>query len=518
MNQSLEEFITDSELQLEKKKDALEDSKNKSIEFLKKYVVTNIEIKNLIIQDRVKKKESLREKIIRKNYSIIYKDAETFINNLTDIIGIRIVCLLEKEEKLLFEELDKIFTEDDDEYSIIPNSKLKESYLRINKRKQPMLQKNGYEIYKLDCQWISQDIKVNVELQIKSLVHMFWGEVEHMLFYKNYSYTVGAEFYRNYMNSTKQLLNTVDNQLDTMKNQLFFQTSKEQIEESRQMVTKLVYNAYQPFIINMYKCNLDLREVYDLAVHIKFQRTFENEEALSKTNEIINILHSTTGQMTDSTFQFEVYEANKSSFSKEIQEFSIILNSFAHGNDVFWKTFFATQKLLLKENNFTKVLDQTSEKLLSFFDGLREEFDEGLNEVTTMLMETIRLGIIEAFKSYKKIDFFSPSIYQMKIFDRISTFIQENKEEFYALDKNSDFQKLKEKLNRSVKFLIIININSIINKKITLEELNELNSWLNDADNLWLPTANRELLQTFINQKMHINQEQFKLLFKELEE
>ncbi|WPP40712.1 hypothetical protein SK066_19245 [Paenibacillus hunanensis] len=518
MNESLETFITESEKQLNTKANKLEESRNRIFEFIKENIMPEVGIKNLTVQGRVKQKESLREKIIRKNYFIDYNTADEFINELTDIIGIRIVCLLEKEEKLLFEELDKLFTQIDNGYHVIPDTNVRNDYLRINKLNQPKLQKNGYEIYKLDCQWVSGKSVINVELQLKSLVHMFWGEIEHMLFYKNYAYMVGAEFYRNYMDSTKQLLNAVDHQLDIMKNQMFARSSSKQIEESRQMVTKLVYNTYQPVVTRIYKCDLDLREVYDLAIHIKFQGIFESNEALSRTTEIINILNSTTGQMNDTTFMFESYKPSQSSLSEELKKVSCILDTLIKENDVFWKTLFATLKLLLKENNSTKILDQTSEKLMNFFTGLNEEFDEGTNEVTDIVIKDIQSGIIKAFEDYKKLDFFSPSIHQSDIYESILIFIRENRESFYELENDPKFKKSKEKLSHMISSLITIKINSIVNKKVTNADLRKLNELVNDSDMVWIPEIHRDNLEKVTGKNVDIDRKEFNSLFQKSEE
>src|SRR5690606_33557192 len=53
------------------------------------------------LQDRIKTSHSLKEKIIRKNYYEKHNgNAEEFIKNLPDMIGVRCVCLLQKDEEI----------------------------------------------------------------------------------------------------------------------------------------------------------------------------------------------------------------------------------------------------------------------------------------------------------------------------------------------------------------------------------------------------------------------------------
>ena len=51
---------------------------------------------------------------------------------------------------------------------------------------QPQLQRNGFTIYRIDGYYLFNGRKVNFELQIKSMVHSFWSEIEHQVVYKKY--------------------------------------------------------------------------------------------------------------------------------------------------------------------------------------------------------------------------------------------------------------------------------------------------------------------------------------------
>ena len=63
------------------------------------------------ISTRVKGESSLREKILRKNLYKRYAYPEGIIQNLSDLIGVRIQCRFLEEEQLLFETLRGKFTQ-----------------------------------------------------------------------------------------------------------------------------------------------------------------------------------------------------------------------------------------------------------------------------------------------------------------------------------------------------------------------------------------------------------------------
>lgn len=135
---------------------------------------------------RVKSENSLREKIVKNNYFLKYKEPKNVFDNLSDLIGVRIECRFIKDEEYIFKKIKKSF-----------NIKLEDGYYTCEKTpciklklsaKQPMIQKNGFEIYKIDGVYIYGKNSFNFELQIKSMVNVFWGEIDHKILYKNYNY------------------------------------------------------------------------------------------------------------------------------------------------------------------------------------------------------------------------------------------------------------------------------------------------------------------------------------------
>jgi len=170
------------------------------------------------ISTRVKSEKSLREKILRRHLYKFYAYPEGIIRNLSDLIGVRIQCRFLDEEKLLFDALYALFTEKciDGLYCVPgqPNVRLDLS------GPQPQMQQNGYAIYKIDGLVGTIGQSVRFELQIKALVHVFWGEVEHEIIYKNNSYMMMDSFMKEMLTLVYDNLRSVDKQLYLIYNQI----------------------------------------------------------------------------------------------------------------------------------------------------------------------------------------------------------------------------------------------------------------------------------------------------------
>ena len=94
---------------------------------------------------------------------------------------------------LFVAEIDKIFDEISKNFTVELDNGFYRSELNSNielklSEKQPTFQKNGFEIYKVDGRYVVEGgYFVNFELQIKSLVNIFRGEIDHSVLYKNYN-------------------------------------------------------------------------------------------------------------------------------------------------------------------------------------------------------------------------------------------------------------------------------------------------------------------------------------------
>lgn len=203
-------------------------------------------------QSRIKARESIREKIIRNRYYITFDNAAAILASMSDIIGCRIECRFLKDEIALLELLKQKFTYGETDFKA--TSKYSNLYLDVVS-KQPQVQKNGLNIYRLDGYYIFRNEKVKFELQIKSLVNSFWGSIEHKLVYKNNNYLDVDDFMSKMLVSINQSLNVLDAQLNIVHDQI--QTiSRKDIEFNEKNIELLITKAINDLFSIKMKENL----------------------------------------------------------------------------------------------------------------------------------------------------------------------------------------------------------------------------------------------------------------------
>ena len=145
MKLELFDFIDETLMMIEDKKDSIEEVADSLEKFFTDSFFINDHFLN--VNYRIKSAESLREKILRYNFYIKYKTPENLINNLSDLIGFRIECRFIEDEIKIYNDIVKLFKikEEDGFYSSPLNSNI---LLQLDE-KQPQIQKNGFEIYKI---------------------------------------------------------------------------------------------------------------------------------------------------------------------------------------------------------------------------------------------------------------------------------------------------------------------------------------------------------------------------------
>ncbi|MEF9950961.1 MAG: hypothetical protein RR840_00745 [Clostridium sp.] len=213
------------------------------------------------IVSRVKSTDSLKEKILRNEYYKKYITPEEVLSNLSDLVGVRIECRFIEDEKTIYRYLKKTFKIYDSKgyffSNLNPNIKLQLRSI------QPETQKNGFKIFRVDGKFLLHNKEYNFELQIKSIVNMFWGDIEHKIIYKNYNYMLNDKFFKEIMGSIRNSLSMIDNQLLVIDNHLNkVNTSdadvrKEQIEE---LLAKIVYDVFSKKMKNSIGFIVDFRK------------------------------------------------------------------------------------------------------------------------------------------------------------------------------------------------------------------------------------------------------------------
>ncbi len=151
---------------------ALEKMKNKLQELIDNInyesgynVITNI-------SSRIKKPNSIIDKMIKKGYSLTY---QALIENINDIAGVRIVCVSEKDVYKIVKQISKL-----DEINILK----KKDYIKKPK-------KSGYSAYHLIVEvpiyLQGHKVWVKVEVQVRTMAMDFWANIEHEVRYKTSS-------------------------------------------------------------------------------------------------------------------------------------------------------------------------------------------------------------------------------------------------------------------------------------------------------------------------------------------
>lgn len=182
------------------------------------------------LQSRVKGIPNFEEKLYRKNYIRDWDVSENKEENkelikkvLTDLIGIRVNCYFMKNEKILYDEFKKAVAEEK-----FPDFKLN--------FKENTDQKNKHKIWKFSG--IYKD-SYHFEVQIKSIVHNMWGEVDHKVIYKN-------PVYDGYIAKKKEISDALFNVFTASDNELY---SVYTMRESEEQLLRSLFFLYTKDII-----------------------------------------------------------------------------------------------------------------------------------------------------------------------------------------------------------------------------------------------------------------------------
>ena len=232
MNLKIFKHIDDIVQYYETIRDSFEDTALELKVWIEKLVCEN-SLYTLAVNFRVKEPASVREKMIKNSYYRIFSSKEESVANIQDIIGLRIECKFVDDEKYVYGLITTMFDKTEDGIYYY-NEKAPALRMKLSET-QPQKQKNGFDIYKIDGRYELGDVKVNFELQIKCLVNIFWGEIEHKIVYKNNAYVVLDDLVLDSMVSIKENLNLIDRQL----HQLYRRYKREDNAHMRQRIRNI---------------------------------------------------------------------------------------------------------------------------------------------------------------------------------------------------------------------------------------------------------------------------------------
>lgn len=357
---------------------------------------------------RIKSKDSLKEKIIRRNYFVKYPNPADGFNQIPDLIGLRIECRFIKDEEQIYKKIIEDFRlyTGGGMYASKLNKKI-----RLNlDDPQPQSLNNGFKIFKLDGEFFTGERTFLFELQIKSLVNVFWGEIDHKILYKNYNYVVTADFFKDIMNSIIDNLTMVDRQLMLLYDHVRNLDASVNISAEIQLKTllsKILHDVFTQKIYDELGLMMNLKTITDVVVNFLFMKSIKNKDLTYGENfiSLINRINLTSNCDMNIEEPIELKKEPKyyDSFSKGIGEILYVNMN----KDLEWNLFFKIISLINEASyseNFTEFLIfvryEYTISLLKLFDEM------GIDEDRKDYIESELLGfIVEAFKENPSLDF-----------------------------------------------------------------------------------------------------------------
>ena len=387
---------------LDKERDQLEViSKLLQMEFTEIMNLHTMEYLN--ITTRVKGRDSLKEKILRQGYYKKYNDPIRLIYQLSDLIGVRIECRFEQDERAIYKVLKKHFNvRNDDGYyynEMNPNVKLS-----LDGR-QPQKQKNGFKIFRIDGIVTDTNNELPFELQIKSLVNSFWGEIEHKIIYKNYNFLLVDDLLIEMMHSIKNNLALLDKQLLTIyRNVEQRQTDEEyQRRNLEEVMAKMCNDVFAKQLKEQLGMNVNIKKACQTIMKYTFSPNGMLEiqnisDSLIKALERISQISNEEVEFNvPIIFSREPHYTNK--FAQIVGPyFRDVMNKEFHWN-LFFKILFEIEPQdsvddFEKFLGFLEQAYQTSSSITRLKKILYSQLEEHADEVMETLMETVAHTIV----------------------------------------------------------------------------------------------------------------------------
>lgn len=249
------------------------------------------------LHTRIKSSDSLKEKMIRNQFYLDYHTPEEAIDNLHDLIGITIECRFIRNEHELYQSLFNHFIKQEKGYACCKENR--NLFLDL-KQPQPQIQRNGFTIYRLDGYYVFNNERINYELQIKSLVHNFWSNIEHEVVYKNPDFVMYDQFNKEMLGAIRDNLDVVDRQLEIMYKEISNQTRTTQIGMDEKSFKTFVARSINELVNRKMKDSLgfatDFKKCSAILAQYIYVRDFVNGERNHVTMieylELLNYLNT----------------------------------------------------------------------------------------------------------------------------------------------------------------------------------------------------------------------------------
>ena len=341
---AFKDLITDKELNWAKAQ--IEEQ----IKLFIKYLIENLGPKQRIFENpesRIKSYDSFSEKICRKGYIPTWQvtddkdtNKELIMRQLPDLIGFRITCFFLDTEWNIYNLLK--------EYN--DNGKFDEVTINFDENHG---QKNGHTLYKVTGRYNN---KYSFELQIKSIMHNIWGEVDHKTIYKSRDFDPNIEIKRNISEELFNILKASDKQLqllfeetnteEKLLQSLFFVKTKKEI--SKQIGTDILAEHYDRFF-KIFSEKIDRERIKDYIIVVLQEKKYKRKKDNLRTVETLE-------KELIKEIQYKFYEYDL-------------------------KSIFYIAKVIYPFNSYNEFLNYLSHRLLSpYAHDETDEFDTGHDE------------------------------------------------------------------------------------------------------------------------------------------
>lgn len=399
----------------------------------------------LNLSTRIKTPQSLREKLIRRNYYIKYPTPFEGFKKVPDLIGLRIECRFIKDEKEIYQKII-------DEFRIYCGNGYYASNINKNIRLnlediQPQVLNNGFKIYKLDGLYKNSKTSYSFELQIKSLVNLFWGEIDHKILYKNYNYMIVEDFFRDIMHSIIDNLFMVDKQLMILYDHVTNSDASGKDPAEKQLkvlLSKIIHDVFINKIYGELGFVFNIKVSTDIIVEFIFMKLKKNkdnsygEDFISLINRINEI--STLDMNLEEYINVDEKPKFYDSFTRNIG--NLILASL--NKDFEWNIFFKIITTIDRESDnqiFEDFIHFVRYQYTLLILNLFENFD--LSEDDKRDIENFILNlVIDKFKNNTTLEFL-----MVKSINKINSILESLK--FSEIEGKED---LKELFKREYKF------------------------------------------------------------------
>ncbi|UKB81292.1 hypothetical protein [Chryseobacterium sp. MEBOG07] len=388
-------------------------------------------IKYYSLKYRIKSKESLIEKFVRKNdgftiSNVVDLNSVTDVSTkkplliaelkkIPDIIGCRIVTELKHDCKQV---LSLLRAHND---LLITNEIL---FDKIDLDSQPQKMKNGLFIYKIKGIFRGS---FGFELQIKGKIEEAWGDMDHAIFYKDYSVTPIKNVTQVTMNNVGKLLDNVDEILLGLRNSSTeYQENLEQLSNLKDLNDELF-----PLIHKKLGISFEIEKIASFLTHLK-STALQNIDVPQRLNDLncdflqFNVDNNDLKKyitIRNNSFELMILEISYFSWNIQHDKFLLSHENYEEKLHEYLSIFF---------NNFHNVIEKENSAIAA-------EIGEG-NLINTVLQYSYHIKNHDLYLSEKTL------INIVKIESTVEEFFQDKEDLFVdGVDANefkSAFKKL----------------------------------------------------------------------------